>query len=47
MSTPAAILLSRARAGRRMLTVSRDGRWLLWSQVDVADSDLVLVENFR
>jgi hypothetical protein len=30
------------------LTVSPDGRWLLYSQVDGAPgSDLMLVENFR
>jgi Tol biopolymer transport system component len=29
------------------LTVSPDGRWLLYSQVDAVGSDLMLVENFR
>ena len=29
------------------LTVSPDGRWLLYSQVDQATCDLMLVENFR
>ncbi len=29
------------------LTVSPDGRWLLYSQIDQATCDLMLVENFR
>jgi Tol biopolymer transport system component len=29
------------------LSVSHDGRWLLYSQVDRYESDLMLVENFR
>jgi Tol biopolymer transport system component len=29
------------------LSVSADGRWLLYSQVDHRESDLMLVENFR
>lgn len=29
------------------LALSRDGRWLLYSQVDQAGSELMLVENFR
>jgi Tol biopolymer transport system component/predicted Ser/Thr protein kinase len=29
------------------LTVSPDSRWILYSQVDQQDSDLMLVENFR
>jgi Tol biopolymer transport system component len=29
------------------LTVSPDGRWLLYSQVDQQSCDLMLVENFR
>jgi Tol biopolymer transport system component len=28
-------------------TVSRDGRWLMLSQVDLEDTDLMLVDNFR
>ncbi len=29
------------------LSVSPDGRWLLYSQTDHCDSDLILIENFR
>jgi Tol biopolymer transport system component/DNA-binding winged helix-turn-helix (wHTH) protein len=29
------------------LSVSRDGKWLLYSRIDEAASDLMLVENFR
>jgi hypothetical protein len=29
------------------LAVSPDGRWLLYSQIDQATCDLMLVENFR
>lgn len=29
------------------LSVSRDGRWLSWAQVDHSGSDLMLAENFR
>ena len=28
-------------------SVTRDGRWILWTQVDQLDSDLVLIENLR
>ena len=29
------------------LAVSPDGRWILYSQNDQANSDIILVENFR
>ena len=29
------------------IAVSRDGEWLVYSQQDQVNSDLVLVENFR
>ncbi|MBI3698382.1 MAG: hypothetical protein HY238_26530, partial [Acidobacteria bacterium] len=29
------------------LSVSRDGRWLTWAQVDSSGSDLILAENIR
>jgi hypothetical protein len=29
------------------LSVSADGRWLLYSQVEEENSDVMLVENFR
>lgn len=42
--TPVAPL---ARPFRSVLSASPDGRWLLYSQVDQASSDIMLLENFR
>jgi Tol biopolymer transport system component len=33
--------------GESALSVSPDGRWILYTQVDQAGSDLILVDNFR
>jgi Tol biopolymer transport system component/DNA-binding winged helix-turn-helix (wHTH) protein len=35
------------RLGSSALAISRDGRWLLYSQIDQYGDDLMLVENFR
>jgi Tol biopolymer transport system component/tRNA A-37 threonylcarbamoyl transferase component Bud32 len=32
---------------RPTFTVTRDGRWIAWAQLDHEDSDLMLLENFR
>jgi Tol biopolymer transport system component len=41
-------MVSRIEKGPHMgFSLSRDGRWALYSQVDQEDSDLMLVENFR
>ena len=29
------------------LAVSRDGRWMVWSQIDHVSNDIMLMENFR
>lgn len=36
-----------ARPFRPVLSVSPDGRWLLYTQVDQSGSDIMLMENFR
>jgi Tol biopolymer transport system component/serine/threonine protein kinase len=33
--------------GKPDLTVSRNGKWILWGQVDRSESDIMLMENFR
>ncbi|MGI8785982.1 MAG: protein kinase domain-containing protein [Acidobacteriota bacterium] len=43
----ATTVLTLARPTAVGLAVSPDGRWLLYSQLDREESDLVLVENFR
>ena len=35
------------RPFRSVLSVSPDGRWLLYTQVDQSDSDIMLLGNFR
>jgi hypothetical protein len=30
-----------------VFSVTRDGRWIAWAQLDHEDSDLMLLENFR
>jgi eukaryotic-like serine/threonine-protein kinase len=38
---------TRAFGGSPSLSVSADGRWILYRQVDQDDSDIMLLENFR
>jgi len=38
---------ARTSIGTPAFAVSADGRWILYVQVDRAESDIVLVENFR
>ena len=33
--------------GRTTFSVTRDGHWIAWAQLDHQDSDLMLLENFR
>jgi len=42
-----AVIQKEVLRGEPGLSVSRDGRWLAWAQVDHSGSDLMLAENFR
>jgi hypothetical protein len=39
--------LEKPLGGVRGLTVSPDGRWILYTQFDQRGSDIMLMENFR
>jgi hypothetical protein len=39
--------VTEVKSGVMGMSVSPDGRWLLYSQIDDYSSDLVVVENFR
>jgi hypothetical protein len=41
------LLLRTSRPADLGLTISPDGRWLLYAQTEAFGSDLILVENFR
>ena len=38
---------TRLQTGSTYLAISRDLRWMLYSQIDRVESDIMLVENFR
>ena len=45
--TQVATIEARIAGSAPVLSATRDGRWLLWTQNDHTGSDLMLVENFR
>ena len=45
--TPVVTLEKEIGKGLSGLSVSPDGRWLIWSQIDQEGSDIMLVENFH
>jgi Tol biopolymer transport system component len=42
-----AMMEKKASRGSPGLAISPDGRWILYTQVDQSDSNIMLVENFR
>ena len=51
-ATSQVTLFGRLERGRAFgsspgVAVSPDGRWILYSQIDQNDNDIMLVENFR
>ena len=40
-------IASVARAFQKGLSISPDGRWLIFSQIDRTDRDIMLMENFH
>jgi Tol biopolymer transport system component len=45
--TAAGAIEGELNRGFPAFTVTHDGRWIAWAQIDRHDSDLMLVENFR